>query len=85
MQGCTALRCYTDALHSVIDILKYLCCVQVHATCSVKFEHFLRLQVALGACREAAGNVEEIAFILFSQDTFDTWKEAAEGLKLQPV
>ena len=31
------------------------------------------------------GNVEEIAFILFSQDTFETWKEAAEGLKLQPV
>ena len=50
-----------------------------------EFSVYLCLQVALGACREAAGNVEEIAFILFSQDTFNTWKEAAEGLNLQPL
>jgi hypothetical protein len=43
------------------------------------------LQVALNACREAVGNVEEIAFILFSQDNFDTWKEAAKAMNLQSV
>ena len=41
------------------------------------------MQVALNACREAAGNVEEVAFILFSQDTFSTWREAAEAEQLQ--
>ena len=41
------------------------------------------MQVALKACREAAGNVEEVAFILFSGDTYSIWKEAAEGMQLQ--
>lgn len=43
------------------------------------------VQVALTACREAAGSVEEIAFILFSGDTFSAWREAAEAMQLQPL
>ncbi|CAL5220936.1 g3035 [Coccomyxa viridis] len=40
-------------------------------------------KVALKACREAAGSVEEVAFILFSGDTYSIWKEAAEDMQLQ--
>lgn len=36
------------------------------------------LQVALSACKEAAGDVKEIAFILSSQQTFAAWKKAAD-------
>ena len=43
------------------------------------------MQVALSACREAAGSVEEVAFILFSKDTFSIWRDAAEAMQLQPA
>ena len=43
------------------------------------------VQVALKACQEGAGSVKNIAFILFSEDTFSVWREEAEALGLQPA
>ena len=43
------------------------------------------VQVALKACQEEAGGVKDIAFILFSEDTFSVWREEAEALGLQPA
>ncbi len=34
-------------------------------------------QVALEACKEAAGSVQEVHFVLFSSETYNVWKEAA--------
>ena len=43
------------------------------------------VQVALKACQEGAGSVKDIAFILFSEDTYSVWREEAEALGLQPA
>ena len=43
------------------------------------------VQVALKACQEGAGSVENITFILFSDDTYSVWREEAEALGLQPA
>ncbi|EIE25807.1 A1pp-domain-containing protein, partial [Coccomyxa subellipsoidea C-169] len=34
-------------------------------------------KVALEACKEAAGSVQEVHFVLFSSGTYNVWKEAA--------
>ena len=43
------------------------------------------MQVALKACREAAGNVQEVSFVLFSKDTFSVWRDEAEASGLKAV
>ena len=43
------------------------------------------MQVALKACQERAGSVKDVAFILFSEDTYSVWREEAEALGLQPA
>ena len=43
------------------------------------------VQVALKACQEGAGSVKDIAFILFSEETYSVWREEAEALGLQPA
>lgn len=35
-------------------------------------------RIALQACKEHAGNLEEIVFVLFSYDTYTPYLEAAE-------
>ncbi len=34
--------------------------------------------MALHSCREAAGGVEDIYFVLFGEQTFRVWKEQAD-------
>ncbi len=47
--------------------------------CSVTYCHGV-LQVALPACKEAAGSVREVHFVLFSSGTYNVWKEEASRL-----
>ena len=35
-------------------------------------------QVALQACKEAAGSVAEVHFVLFGEQTYGIWKAEAE-------
>ncbi len=41
-------------------------------------------QVALEACKEAAGSLEEIHFVLFSNNMYRIWQEEASST-LKPV
>ena len=43
------------------------------------------LQIAVRISQQEAGQLDEVHFILFAQDTLDAWLHAAEAAQLQQI